>query len=390
MTGKPLVCTGFRQTAKHMQKHQRISQELRTEIATGKFGPIGKLPSESQLVERFRVSRPTVARALRDLQSEGLIDRKAGSGSFVRHAGSQPHNQLISLLVPGRGATEVLDVVCGELGAIAKLHGYGVLWGRSPHPMLDRNLNSTLALEACEEFIKRGVRGVIFAPFEHLDDSRSVNLQLLDLLRHAGIAVVLIDRDFMPFPLRSDYDLVALDNVQAGFLAADHLLRLGMRRLRLLSDRDSASSVDARLTGVREAMLQYQLHGDMPIRMDGDASCLPFVKHAIEDVDAIVCANDFTAFRLQQSLIKLNVRVPEDLRLIGFDDVRHATLANVALTTVRQPCRELAWCAFRTLEERILHAAHPVRTTFLAPTLVVRNSCGAYVNNTYSERKACH
>ncbi|MFN5798624.1 MAG: substrate-binding domain-containing protein, partial [Planctomyces sp.] len=98
----------------------------------------------------------------------------------------------------------------------------------------------------------------------------------------------------------------------------------------------------------------------------------------------------FTAFRLQQSLIKLNVRVPEDLRLIGFDDVRHATLANVALTTVRQPCRELAWCAFRTLEERILHAAHPVRTTFLAPTLVVRNSCGAYVNNTYSERKACH
>ncbi|MFN9035709.1 MAG: GntR family transcriptional regulator, partial [Planctomyces sp.] len=143
--------------------------------------------------------------------------------------------------------------------------------------MLDRNLNSTLALEACEEFIKRGVRGVIFAPFEHLDDSRSVNLQLLDLLRHAGIAVVLIDRDFMPFPLRSDYDLVALDNVQAGFLAADHLLRLGMRRLRLLSDRDSASSVDARLTGVREAMLQYQLHGDMPIRMDGDASCLPFV-----------------------------------------------------------------------------------------------------------------
>lgn len=111
-------------------------------------------------------------------------------------------------------------------------------------------------------------------------------------------------------------------------------------------------------------MLQYQLHGDMPIRMDGDASCLPFVKHAIEDVDAIVCANDFTAFRLQQSLIKLNVRVPEDLRLIGFDDVRHATLANVALTTVRQPCRELAWCAFRTLEERILHAAHPSAQRF--------------------------
>ena len=368
-----------------MQKHQHISQELRTEIASGKFAPTGKLPSESQLVERFRVSRPTVARALRDLQSEGLIERKAGSGSFVRHLQVQTHSQLIGLLVPGRGATEVLDVVCGELGAIARLHGYGVLWGRSPHPMLDRNLNASSAREACDEFIKRGVRGVIFAPFEHLDDSRRVNLQLLDLLRHAGIAVVLIDRDFMPFPLRSDYDLVALDNVQAGFLAGDHLLRLGIRKLCLLSDPDSASSVDARLTGVREAIRQHQLSDDISIRMDGDASDVAFVRQAIKDIDAVVCANDSTAFRLQQTLVQLKVRVPEDLRIIGFDDVRNATLASVTLTTVRQPCRDLAWCAFRTLEERILRAAHPVRTTFLAPTLVVRNSCGAYIHPAFTE-----
>ena len=361
-----------------MQKHQQISHELRTEIATGKFAPTGKLPSESQLVQRFHASRPTVARALRDLQSEGLIERKAGSGSFVRSGGTQQHSQLMGLLVPGRGSTEVLDVVCGELGAIAKLHGYGVLWGRSPHPMLDRNLDATLAREACELFIQRGVRGVIFAPFEHLDNSRSVNLQLLDLLRQAGIAVVLIDRDFMPFPLRSDYDLVALDNVQAGFLAADHLLRLGCRRLLLLSNPDAASSVDARLAGMREAILQHQLPCDMPLRVVGDASDSEFVNQVIQEVDAVVCANDSTAVRLQQTLVQMNVKMPEELRIVGFDDVRHATLAPVSLTTVRQPCRDLAWSAFRMLEQRIRDSAQPFRTTFLVPTLVVRNSCGAY------------
>src|ERR687885_2585054 len=64
-------------------KHRRISHELLAEIAAGKYGPSGRLPSEAQLVKRFQVSRPTIARALRDLQDQGLIERRVGSGSYV-------------------------------------------------------------------------------------------------------------------------------------------------------------------------------------------------------------------------------------------------------------------------------------------------------------------
>ena len=67
-------------------KHQAISRELLAEIAAGKYGPTGRLPSEAQLVRRFGVSRPTVARALRDLQEQGLVERRVGSGSFARTA----------------------------------------------------------------------------------------------------------------------------------------------------------------------------------------------------------------------------------------------------------------------------------------------------------------
>ncbi len=217
-----------------MQKHRQISEELRTEIATGMYGDAGRLPSEAQLVERFGVSRPTIGRALQSLQNEGLVERRAGSGSFVRAQSKSNETPIIGLLVPGRGSTEILDLICGEIGAIARIRNYGLLWGRSAHPLQDKNLDEKLAEEACQQFIDRGARGVFFAPFEHLENCAQVNQRLLDSLQQSGIPVVLLDRDITRFPMRSNHDLIALDNVQAGFLAADHLIRLGCRELRLL------------------------------------------------------------------------------------------------------------------------------------------------------------
>src|SRR5690606_15918393 len=118
-----------------MPKHDSISQALRTEIAAGEFGSTGRLPSEAQLVERFGVSRPTVARALRDLQADGLITRRAGSGTFVRQpTAADDATRVLGLLVPERGTTEVLEAICGELGSLARVHGFGLLWGGSPLP----------------------------------------------------------------------------------------------------------------------------------------------------------------------------------------------------------------------------------------------------------------
>jgi DNA-binding MarR family transcriptional regulator len=116
-----------------VSKHEAVSQELRIEIVAGAFAPSNKLPSEAQLVERFGVSRPTVARALRDLQAEGLIERRAGSGTFVRSVSpTNTQTRVLGLLVPERGTTEIFEAICGELGALARVHGFGLLWGGSP------------------------------------------------------------------------------------------------------------------------------------------------------------------------------------------------------------------------------------------------------------------
>ncbi|MFZ0710960.1 MAG: substrate-binding domain-containing protein, partial [Terrimicrobiaceae bacterium] len=93
--------------------------------------------------------------------------------------------------------------------------------------------------------------------------------------------------------------------------------------------------------------------------------------------DAFICANDHTAARLLRALQQNDVHVPQDIRVVGFDDAKFSTLVSPALTTVRQPCHELAVTAFRAMLERQVEPGLPPRHMMIMPQLVVRDSCGA-------------
>lgn len=364
-----------------MAKHEIICKELRIEIAAGKYGKEGQLPSEAQLVERYGVSRPTVARALRDLQSEGLIHRRAGAGTFVsKKPQLESEVQLLGLLVPERGLTEIFENICGELGALARVNGYGLLWGDSPVPFRDRDSSPQHALDVCHLFIERGVVGVFFAPIEFETDKDQVNREVLELLSQAGIPIVLLDRDVPTFPKRSPFDLISIDNFSAGFMLAEHLIRLGCKQLRFVARPGSAPTVDARIGGTREALVRLGINPSLDLVAFGDPADRDFVRklHAGFDCDGIICANDVTARQLLSTLRHLNIKVPDQVRVAGFDDVRNATLLSVPLTTIHQPCNEIAEVAFRAMLGRIREPGIPPRTITLAPRLVVRESCGTY------------
>jgi LacI family transcriptional regulator len=151
-----------------MSEHDAISQVLRAQIASGRYDGAGNLPSETQPAERFGVSRPTVAKALRDLQVEGLLERRAGSGTFVRPRGrGESSARVLVLPVPERGTTETFEAICGELGALARANEFGVLWGDYPLPRADRASTPEHAAEVCRQFIDKAVTGVFFAPMEY-------------------------------------------------------------------------------------------------------------------------------------------------------------------------------------------------------------------------------
>jgi GntR family transcriptional regulator, arabinose operon transcriptional repressor len=93
--------------------------------------------------------------------------------------------------------------------------------------------------------------------------------------------------------------------------------------------------------------------------------------------DAIVCANDRTAGLVMHTLQSLGHHVPNDVRIVGIDDVHYASLLPVPLTTLRQPCREIGVAAMAAMLERVSRPALAPRDIFLHTPLVIRKSCGA-------------
>ncbi len=361
-------------------KHREISRALLAEISAGKYQPEERLPSEAQLVKRFGVSRPTAARALRDLQAEGLIERRAGSGTYLRRADRRGSERQLGLLVPERGTTEIFELICGELSSLARAHDFALLFGGSAAPRHGEELSEEHARAVCARFVEQRVLGVFFAPFESVHHRLEVNRALTESLSEAGIPVILLDRDITAFPRRSPFDLVSTDHLAGGFLLAEHLIKLGSQRIAFVARPDSAPSVDARVAGVREALVQYQRSEPPDWILVGDPENLSFVRSKVAGKrwDAVVCANDLTAAQLMRSLEKCGVQVPRDLRLVGFDDAKYASLLSASLTTIHQPCRDIAVTAFRAMIERMSDPTLPPRSLLLAPRLVVRESCGAY------------
>ncbi len=377
-------------------KHHMIYQALAADIGAGKYRDSGKLPSEAQLVSRFKVSRPTVIRALRDLQADGLVTRRVGAGTFLHHAAlpsappQPPPNQAceLGLLVPGvRRAGEIFEVMAGELARLARSAGYMFWWTGGSSEDLDLASNLANAEKICDQFIQRKVAGVFFASFEHMPQCEPTNNRLVNRLREAGITLVLLDRDIMPFPLRTDLDLVGIDNFQGGYILAKHLIKLGCKRLGFVAVPFSAPTIKSRLAGVREAVLEAGL--DMPpdFFQVGNPEDPKFARliSAGRMKDAIICGNDYTAAVLIRALHNIGVQVPNGLRVVGFDDVHYATLVSPPLTTMHQPCKEIATMAFKAMLARISDPTNTPRTIMLTPSLVVRESCGAYLARPDSE-----
>jgi len=367
-------------------KHRNISRQLTTEIIAGKYSKTGRLPSEAQLVNRFSVSRPTVGRAMRELQEQGLIERRAGSGTYVRLEKDRGHSAhpvipQIGLILPSLCHTEIFEPICGELASICRSNDYGLWWGANMSSTVETRMTAAEAEALCGQFIEGGVMGVFFVSFEHQADREMTNQRITERLKQAGIPVVLLDRDIGVFPNRSEFDIVGVDNVAGGYLLADHLIKLGVRQMVYVKRPLTAPTVDSRIIGAQKAILDSGLQIPQPFVYSGDPADVKFVKSFAQNqkIEAILCTSDHLAAELLQTLTRIGIRVPKDLRLVGFDNVRFASLLSTPLTTVDQPVRDIAITAFSALRERMTNSTLPPRTLILTPRLVVRESCGAYL-----------
>lgn len=199
--------------------------------------------------------------------------------------------------------------------------------------------------------------------------------QELRQLAAARIPLVLIDPPEEPGPgVRS----VGTTNWQGGLLATRHLIDLGHRRIAVVGN-DRMWSGLARLAGFRAAMMDAGLGVDEQlVRHDqftaaGGQAQAAWLLARPAPPTAIVAGNDAQAFGVLQALAERGLRAPDDVSVVGFDDVPVATWATPALTTVRQPLAAMSAAAFRMLHAGAAGAPEPHHIE-LATTLVVRDS----------------
>jgi DNA-binding LacI/PurR family transcriptional regulator len=360
-------------------KHQEVFATLLREIQSGRWREGDRLPSESQLVQRFGHSRITVARALRDLAAAGVIHRRAGSGSFVSRA-REGSARSFAVLIADLAETDIYESICRGMMASPLARAHALLWGSAPMVPAPGQVpdREDRAWQLCRQYIERRVDGVFFAPVSRVPEAGDVNHRVVEALDEARIPVVLLDRPVTPYPDPGYHDLVGIDNPRAGYVMTEHLLKKGARRVVFARSANSAPTVDAREAGYREAMHAWQVPSDHVAAVALDPSDPDAVSALLEAhrPEGVVCANDRTAARLMHTLRKLDVRIPDDIRMVGIDDAEYAPLLPVPLTTLRQPTPQIGEVALSAMLARVAQPDLPAHDIHLRCELVVRESCG--------------
>jgi GntR family transcriptional regulator of arabinose operon len=358
-------------------KHRQVFEVVRNRIQSGDYQPGDRIPSEAALLQEFGVSRPTVARALQELQRRGLIHRRRGAGSYVSR--DEKAGKHFGLLIPGLGATEVFEPICAEMARLAQDDGHSLLWGAAvsiganDHASIDRG---AVAWDLCQRFIRDRVGGVFFAPLESIPNRDLINRRIVSAFDEAKIPVVLLDRDYVKYPGRSDHDLVGINNRRVGHTITDHLFEAGCKRLVFILRPNSTSAIHARTAGFAEAFITRKTAFDVRMIHECDPGDAIYIRKLLEEQkpDGIVCANDVTAGHLLHTLDQLGVNVPDEVMIGGIDDVKYAELLRVPLTTVRQPFAAIGDAAYHAMLDRIERPNAVPRHITLGCELIVRDS----------------
>jgi LacI family transcriptional regulator len=275
-------------------------------------------------------------------------------------------SQVIGLLVPNLDNGYVGTIMQGIDRELARVNYDVMLYTSHRHPGKE-----SFYVDAIVNGLTEGL--LLIAPL--------VPTTYLDALRARHFPHVLIDQA----DATENSSVVEATNWQGAYEATRYLSQLGHTRIAFVKGSLVVRSAIDRLHGYKAALADCDIPFREKLVIEGEyqqPTSYEATRNLLQSVDppptAILASNDLSAFGAMDAARECGFRVPDDISVIGFDDVPQASFVFPRLTTVRQPLEQMGQVAVKMLLEQIENDGHPPQRVALATQLVVRDSCGLY------------
>lgn len=360
--------------------HIQLLDQLRHLILSGAWPPGSRIPSEARFQQDLGISRSTVRQALNQAEHEGLIERVPGKGTFVAQTAVWRRGTHLIGYITFDFLTDFQRQLLRGAERAARAKGYRLLFCNSNQDVAEEN-------RLLDQLLADGVRGLLIWPALDNNPSR----RLFSLAREGVVPIVCMDRILPGMAC----DHVSSDNYRGAYAAVSHLIELGHEHIVFLSRPIlQLEPVAERLRGYRDALRNAGLYPYEPwlVGAADQEVATSYVLQSYKQADnreiaalvrrlqepgrptAIFAINDLMATLAYKAALLAGLDIPEDLSLVGFDDMDIVAHFQVPLTTVAQDTFAMGYRAAEMLIERVEGYQGPPRHELLPTQLRVRAS----------------
>jgi GntR family transcriptional regulator of arabinose operon len=348
-------------------KYEILMDYLKEQISSGAFQSGEKIPSENVLAESFGLSRFTVRRAIELLTNEGLLEKRHGSGTFVRSQTSQKARTRVIGVVTTYLDDYIFPGIISGIDEILTNSGYTISLGiTSNKTEKEAGCLASMLAQNVDGLIIEGTKSALPSP----------NLEILHTFRSEGIPIVFINGRYANF----DSSYVLMDDEKAGSAAACFLIQNGHHYIGGIFKSDDiqghlrykgfVNACHAHGIAINEDAILWFTTEDLEGIFSSDYDRL-FLKR-FEKCSAILCYNDQIALKTAATFERNAKAVPADMSIVGFDNSNLCEITPLKLTSVSHAHKKMGIEAASAMLS-ILSTGKPVKKK-LAPELMVRNS----------------
>lgn len=328
--------------------YKQIKKYILDNIRNSVYEPGKVIPTERELSERFEVSRYTIRMAITELVHEGYLYRVQGNGTFVYEKDpliAKNQSKIIGVIAPSFKDEYYIKIINGIEEYIWQ-EGYIVAFSSSEDDYIKE-------AENIQRMKENGAAGLIILPAEDQEDSTAISD-----LKSESFPFVLVDRRLDD----CETDCVMSDNIEGGYKATQYLIKLGHERIAFVKEIFSkTSSINDRVHGYKKALKDYgiEYNSELVYTYNEDKETGNDHEKLYNFIQkmkptAIIAIHDFLAINVIFKVCKeYNISVPEDISLIGFDNLEYDRYLETPLTTVTQYPQKIGYNAARLLLNRI-------------------------------------